>query len=256
MPPLPYPIQSVNIAGRIFDASYRFPLHAQTWHQLYVVLEGAVRIWLEGREVLLKGGEALWMAPLLRRQPSAASSAGRYLIVSFVSPWPDLGANSGQKFPMNRASLAEARHCADLAGAAVEVQTAAFHALCFRLLGAEAFAKITSTARAEPAQDGGNWIVAELERVMQANLGNPLGIADMASMVHASRATLGRLFRKHRGVSPAAQFRRLRLEHGKILLGTTSRSITEIALETGFSSSQHFATAFRQHFGRSPSTIR
>ncbi len=256
MPPLPYPIQSVNIAGRIFNASYRFPLHAQTWHQLYLVLDGAVRIWLEGRDVLLKAGEALWMAPLLRRQPSAASSSGRYMIVSFVSPWPELGANDGQKLSLNRSCLAEARHCADLAGAVAEVQTAAFHALCFRLLGAEAFARISHATKAEQVSDGENWIVAELERVMQANLGNPLGITDMASMVHASRATLGRLFRKHRGVSPAAQFRRLRLEYGKILLRTTSRSITEIAMETGFSSSQHFATAFRQHFGQPPSAMR
>jgi transcriptional regulator GlxA family with amidase domain len=178
------------------------------------------------------------------------------MIVSFVSPWVDLGSNGGQKISLNRACLAEARTCADLTDATTEVQTAAFHALCFRLLGAEAFAEINHTAGSEPTRDGGNWMVAELERVMQANLGNPLGIADMASMVHASRATLGRLFRKHRGVSPAAQFRRLRLDHGKVLLRTTARSITEIAMETGFSSSQHFATAFRQHFGQSPSAMR
>ncbi|CAN5512046.1 hypothetical protein BH09VER1_BH09VER1_45030 [soil metagenome] len=253
---LPYPIQSVNIAGRVFDANYQFPLHAQTWHQFYLVLEGAIQIWLEGRVISLKAGEALWMAPLLRRQPSAASPAGRYMIVSFVSPWPDLGANGGQKISIDRSALAEARNCADLAGAAAEIQTAAFHALCYRLLGAEAFANLSRTAKAELKGNAGHWIVAELERVMQANLGNPLGIEDMASMVHASRATLGRLFRKHRGVSPAAQFRRFRLEHGRHLLQTTSRSITEIAMETGFSSSQHFATVFRLHFGQPPSAIR
>lgn len=255
MPLLAYPIQSINIGGRVFGAEYRFPLHVQTWHQFYAVLEGKVRVKIEGREILLRAGEALWMAPALRREPRAASAHGRYLNVTFASPWPGLGA-AGEKVTLGRNGLAEAKQCADLREAGAHEQAAAFHALCFHLLGSEAFADAGAAKVPEPADNEGLWMVSQLEEFMEANMEHALGIADMASLVHASRATLGRLFRKHRGTSPAARFRRMRLERGHHLLRTSPLSITEIALETGFSSSQHFATAFRKCFGRVPSDLR
>ncbi len=253
---LAYPIQSIHIGGRKFGADYRFPLHVQTQHQFYAVLEGRVRVDVEGQSLLLKPGEALWMAPALRRSPRAASARGRYLNVTFDSPWPALGANRGEKITLTTAALAEAKACADLAGADEQAQAAGFHALCFHLLGPAAFVR-SHASRSRPQRNrDGLWLVTRLEQFMKANTGHPLGIDDMGSLVNASRATLVRLFRQHRGLSPAACFRQIRLEHGRRLLRTTPLSITEIAQETGFSSSQHFATAFRQHFGHSPSAWR
>lgn len=39
-------------------------------------------------------------------------------------------------------------------------------------------------------------------------------------------------------------------------LNPSERSVTQVALECGFSSSQYFATCFRKQFGVSPSTLR
>jgi len=253
---LAYPIQSIHIGGRRFGADYRFPMHVQTQHQLYAVLEGRVRVDVEGRSLLLKPGEALWTAPALRRSPRAASARGRYLNVTFDSPWPALGTNGGEKITLTVAALAEAKTCADLAGADEHAQAAGFHALCYHLLGPEAFARSRATPSRPKRSRDGLWLVNHLEQFMKANAGHRLGIDDMGSLVNASRATLVRLFRQHRSLSPAACFRRIRLEHARHLLRTTPLSITEIALETGFSSSQHFATAFRQYFGHSPSAWR
>lgn len=51
--------------------------------------------------------------------------------------------------------------------------------------------------------------------------------------------------------------RRLRLERAAILLGHNPfRSITEIALDCGFSSSSNFPRAFKEHFGMSASRWR
>ncbi|MFZ0592147.1 MAG: helix-turn-helix transcriptional regulator [Bryobacteraceae bacterium] len=48
-----------------------------------------------------------------------------------------------------------------------------------------------------------------------------------------------------------------RLEHAlRLLKSKTSMSITEIAFECGFSSSQYFATLFRQRFGMAPKEFR
>jgi transcriptional regulator GlxA family with amidase domain len=94
-----------------------------------------------------------------------------------------------------------------------------------------------------------------LEELMCANVSTALGIEDMAALVHVSRATLGRLFQLHRETSPVARFREIRLDAAMQLLHTSRLTITEIAMETGFSSSQHFATAFKGKFGESPSAV-
>jgi len=51
--------------------------------------------------------------------------------------------------------------------------------------------------------------------------------------------------------------RRVRLERAAIKLTIdTNRSITDIALECGFSSSQNFARCFKSHYGLTPSQVR
>ncbi|HSI85689.1 MAG: helix-turn-helix domain-containing protein [Candidatus Methylacidiphilales bacterium] len=255
--PLSYPIHSIVIGGRVFGADYSFPCHVQSVTQFYAVLEGKVRVWVEGQTVILSRGQALWMAPWLRREPRAASKAGRYVNVMFRSPWPQLGAEPGRKVLLDRIALARAVECADLGvqKASAHVQAIAFHSLCLYLLGPEAFSTLDIPSPAEEPEARGQWIIARLEEFMAANVNTPLGIEDMASLVHVSRATLGRLFREHLNTSPIAHFRDIRLKRAMQLLRTSRLTITEIALETGFSSSQHFATVFRQRFGEVPSSI-
>jgi transcriptional regulator GlxA family with amidase domain len=89
--------------------------------------------------------------------------------------------------------------------------------------------------------------------MLSANTGNPLRLQDIAALAGMSRSALGRLFMAHRKQSPCARFRELRLERARHLLAQGDRTITEIAMETGFASSQHFAGVFRRRFDRSPS---
>lgn len=70
------------------------------------------------------------------------------------------------------------------------------------------------------------------------------------------RSRLHALFQAHLGQSPGAYVLRQRLRWTHIALRQTDASITDIALRSGFSSSQHFATAFRKCFGVSPQQCR
>jgi transcriptional regulator GlxA family with amidase domain len=47
-----------------------------------------------------------------------------------------------------------------------------------------------------------------------------------------------------------------RIQRAKNLLGSSQRTMSEIALACGFSSSQHFATAFRKQVGTTPGAYR
>jgi AraC-like DNA-binding protein len=63
-------------------------------------------------------------------------------------------------------------------------------------------------------------------------------------------------FRKELGVTPIAYLHRYRVNQAKQLLIDTSKSITEIALEVGFSDSSYFGRIFRRETGVSPQGFR
>jgi AraC family L-rhamnose operon regulatory protein RhaS len=58
------------------------------------------------------------------------------------------------------------------------------------------------------------------------------------------------------GDTPITYLNRLRVRHADQLLKTTDHSITDIAFECGFQSSQYFATVYRQFTGKNPGASR
>jgi AraC-like DNA-binding protein len=74
-------------------------------------------------------------------------------------------------------------------------------------------------------------------------------VPEIARLVGLSTSRLNELFREEFGMSPHQYLLRLRVDLAAQALGQTHQPITDIALDLGFSSSQHFAQAFRKHFG-------
>lgn len=62
--------------------------------------------------------------------------------------------------------------------------------------------------------------------------------------------------RRVTGRSPRWYVLASRLERARTLLAEGDRSVTDVAIETGFSSSQHLSSAFRKLYGESPSDFR
>ena len=76
--------------------------------------------------------------------------------------------------------------------------------------------------------------------------------SDVAKHVGLSERHLDRCFRQEVGVTPIAYLNRYRVKQAKDLLAAGDKSITEVAMEVGFSSSGYFARVFRQEVGVSP----
>jgi AraC family L-rhamnose operon regulatory protein RhaS len=63
--------------------------------------------------------------------------------------------------------------------------------------------------------------------------------------------------RAQANLSPMKYLNRCRIEHaGRLLREQPGRSITDVAFDCGFSSSQYFASQFRLHFGCTPRAYR
>lgn len=79
---------------------------------------------------------------------------------------------------------------------------------------------------------------------------------ELAETVHLNPDYLARLFKRRTGLTVKEYVRRERLNLAKHLLRNTEHSISEIAIETGFTTQAYFANTFHHEFGISPSDYR
>jgi transcriptional regulator GlxA family with amidase domain len=99
--------------------------------------------------------------------------------------------------------------------------------------------------------------VRRVLRWMSDNPGEDVGSAELARMAGLSPARFHHHFKRVTGSSPHDYWLRLRVELASLRLCEQSDlTITGIAHDFGFSSSQYFATVFRRYFGTSPQQYR
>ena len=104
-------------------------------------------------------------------------------------------------------------------------------------------------------QAGRDRLTALLD-VLLASIDDPAPGLELARRAHLSRFHFDRLVKAALGEAPAAFRRRLLLERAAFELAAGERSVTELALEAGYGSSQTFARAFSRAFGVTPSVFR
>jgi AraC-like DNA-binding protein len=85
---------------------------------------------------------------------------------------------------------------------------------------------------------------------------DPISRADLAQHVALSEDYLTACFRKELGITPITYINRFRVHQAQQLLLDTDRTVTEIALDVGFSDSGYFSRVFRREVGQSPSDYR
>ncbi|MBB4508651.1 GlxA family transcriptional regulator [Rhizobium johnstonii] len=98
--------------------------------------------------------------------------------------------------------------------------------------------------------------LAFVVRRMEASLGDPVEISDLASSVALSLRQLERLFHANLGKSPTHFYIELRMTRAKELLVYTELAIGEIAEICGYQSASHFGRSYRTRFRESPAATR
>ncbi|MFP3921631.1 MAG: GlxA family transcriptional regulator [Dichotomicrobium sp.] len=92
--------------------------------------------------------------------------------------------------------------------------------------------------------------------IMEANIAEPVSLAQISQTTGISRRHIERLFRHHLSRSPARYYLEVRLERAKRLLRHSNLPIIEVAVASGFVSASHFSKRYREYFGRSPQMDR
>jgi len=100
------------------------------------------------------------------------------------------------------------------------------------------------------------WQVQRVHDYIFENMGQPLMLQDLASVVGLSRMHFARRFLQATGLRPHDYVLRLRIERAQHLLVRTSMPIIDIALHIGFETHSHFAAVFKRFTGHSPTQWR
>lgn len=91
---------------------------------------------------------------------------------------------------------------------------------------------------------------------IRSNFGKDITLDELANVANLSVFYFAHLFKHQTGFAPMEYVTNTRLEHTKILLVRTSRSIAEIAYKVGYSSSSSLINMFMKKVGVSPTKYR
>lgn len=98
--------------------------------------------------------------------------------------------------------------------------------------------------------------VKKMLAFIQEHYAEKLTIAQIAGCVPISERECYRLFQNSLETTPAEFLLFVRLKNARELLAITSKSVVEIALESGFGSSSYFGKLFREQYRMSPGEYR
>ncbi len=112
-------------------------------------------------------------------------------------------------------------------------------------------------AKPTPSELRDNEFIARFKKVVDDRLADSdLSVEDIASDMHLSRVQLYRKVKALTGATPVELLRKARLTRGRQLLETTSKNISEVAYEVGFSAPSYFTKCYKDEFGTLPGESR
>jgi AraC family transcriptional regulator len=100
------------------------------------------------------------------------------------------------------------------------------------------------------------WQQKRVADYIDGNLSNRVSLTTLAGLAELSHYHFSRAFKQSFGLPPLRYHAQRRIERAKSLLAGARQSITEIALEIGFSDASSFARVFHKFTGRTPSEYR
>jgi AraC family transcriptional regulator len=110
----------------------------------------------------------------------------------------------------------------------------------------------------QPEVRGGlaGWQQKRVAEYIEENLAERISLATLAGLVRLSPTHFARAFKQSFGMPPHSYHVRKRIERAKVMLADPARSVTEVALDCGFSAASNFSTVFRKTCGRTPMSYR
>ncbi|QKX05676.1 helix-turn-helix transcriptional regulator [Aquimarina sp. TRL1] len=105
-----------------------------------------------------------------------------------------------------------------------------------------------------PTQETSSERLEIINQYIMDNLHRIIYVDELASLIHVSTGYFKPWFRKNTGITPKEYINRIKIEKAKILL-SQKKSVTQVAFDLGYNSSQYFATSFKKFTGITPKSF-
>lgn len=99
-------------------------------------------------------------------------------------------------------------------------------------------------------------IMKQIFKYSEKNYSKKITMTDLSELTGYNRTYLSTLFKERIGIGYYEYLTRIRLRHGIHELNKTTKTILDIALDTGFADAKSFTTAFRKYFSKTPNEYR
>ena len=99
-------------------------------------------------------------------------------------------------------------------------------------------------------------VITAITRYLQEHLAEELSLSVLSEEFHLNPQYISQLFRNEIGVGFLSYLTGIRMEKAKKLLLSSSRSIAEVAEQSGYGDYRVFTKAFKKHEGVTPSQFR
>jgi AraC family transcriptional regulator len=124
------------------------------------------------------------------------------------------------------------------------------------LLGQELLRSGQSFTLPEKRRGLADWQLRSVIAYIDQHRNEKISLVTLSRLARLSLHHFCRAFTQSLGIPPGEYHFRRRMQRAKLLLSNRATSITEIALDSGYSNSSSFSLAFRKFTGQTPSEFR
>ena len=241
--------EGISIAENTYAAGLQVSPHVHDSPLLSLVIAGSATEEIGGRSRAL-GAQSLLYTPSFATHGHRFLTPGRWLNIQFTADWfARVGAREAILPTASQIVVGSAVNWASRFGAELREPDAVSR---FAIEGA-LLLLVTELSRLPELGERRRprWL-SVVEEAIDASPAEPPSVADLAALAGVHASHLLRTFRRHHGTTVANYARRRRIERARAEIATSTRPLSVIALDAGFSDQSHFTRVFRAAFGETP----
>lgn len=260
-------INNINVHKGIRGKDYiTQPHHFHNWYEIFIVTKGSCEFSIYDKFYKINAGTAMMLQPGVFHYYTSTEGC-EYTIIEFTAGYINryfsneasellLNCFASQTISLNEKEMPKCIAFCELADndcAASETDKFIALASILNILGSAI--ETSAIFSINPLKNTINKL-NHITDYISNNYKEINSIDEITKQCYISKSHLYRIFKEQLGISVSSYINNLKINNARELLVSGEMSILEIAVESGFNSTQYFHKIFKEQFGCSPGEYR
>ena len=261
-------VENINVHTGKRDKNYTTQAHHyHNWYEIFIVTNGSCEFSVYDKFYKIKEGTAMLLQPGVFHYYTSISgceyvvfevTAG-YINRYFSSEASEILLNcfNSQTISLTENELFECIRFSEIAGREnTSSLSDEFLAIAAVLNILNHASDQTASTSANPQRKNAAQKLNYITNYISNNFREIDSVAELAKKCYISKSHMCRIFKEQLGVSVSSYINNVKINTARELLISGNMTILEIAVESGFNSTQYFHKIFKAQFGCSPNEFR